>query len=82
MKDTVIYKAAILYDDCSGIEVGVEFDPCRLPSLLGNFVTIKTGSTYIDIRTNHIPRLIEWLQDAQNAEVSYLARAIGNEGNQ
>jgi hypothetical protein len=65
----VTYSRAILYDDASGIETGVSFDPAyRLGKDDKSYVRIKGVGEDVAVRVDHIDALIEWLRDVQAAD--------------
>ncbi len=74
MRHNVTFSRAILYDDGSGIETGVEFAPTlRLGRDDLSYVEIKGVGEGTHVRVDHIPALIEMLQGAAAADEEYRA---------
>lgn len=72
MKGNVIYSRALLYEDCSGIETGVEYDPTlRLGGDDKSYVRIKGVGDDVAVRVDHIPVLIDWLSKARAIDLAY-----------
>jgi hypothetical protein len=61
----IVYSRGIMYSDQSGIETGVSYDPTY--NLLDqSYVNITGVGEDLSVRIDHIPLLIEWLQDIYN----------------
>jgi hypothetical protein len=73
MARNTIYSRAVLYSDGGSIETGVAFDPTyRLGDDDQAYFHIKgVGSEELSVRVDHIPYLIEWLQDVAAADEAY-----------
>lgn len=70
----VTYSRAVLYADGSAIETSVEFDPTyRLCDDDLSYVHIKGVGEDATVRVDHIPYLIEWLQDVMAADEAHRA---------
>lgn len=72
---TVVFSRALLYSDAS-TETGVEFDPLYR---LGrdnddSYVRIEGVGEPTHVRVDHIPQLIEWLQQVSTLDVQYRAQ--------
>lgn len=69
MKSKVIYSRALLYSDASGIETGVAFDPTlRLGDDDHSYVEVQGVGEPIKVRIDHIPHLVEWLEEAASLD--------------
>lgn len=74
----VIYSRAILYNDASGIETGVSFDPTyRLGEDDKSYVAIEGVGDGVKVCVDHIEHLIEWLQSVAELDAEYRAKSRG-----
>ena len=76
MRDKNIFQRAVLYDDGSGIEAGVAFDPTF--TIEGyQYVEIKGVGDPISVRLDLVEKLANWLLQARVVADEYnLDRAI------